>query len=170
MTNSTNETSQEPSQEHNHEHSQEHSQEPNQEPKSPSNTVIKGILSGFWETGTEGVLWSLEEEPFKGYEGLHILENGDHLTVYKPDGSVLWQGIIDYEYESGYEKYPLNPQYGQQAVFGMWVHGCQKGFAIEDWAHMFFGPLVIEKRYQESLKAELRKKAAPNLTTKGSNT
>ena len=119
--------------------------------------VITGLLEGFWETGTEGVLWALEEEPFKGYEGLHILENGDELTVFNADGSVLWKGVIDLEYETGYRNFPLNPQYGQQAALGYWVHGCQRGFAIDDWAYMFMGPHCHEPRYPQRLKGELRK-------------
>ena len=123
--------------------------------------VFRGFLEGFWETGTEGVWWTLEEEPFKGYEGLHTLENGDELIVFNADGSVLWQGIIDLEYETGYIPYPTNPQYGQQAALGFWVHGCQRGFAIDDWAYMFFGPLLREPRYTERLRAELRKAVKP---------
>jgi hypothetical protein len=132
-----------------------HTQPQNQAPNTAP--VICGLLEGFWETGTEGVLWALEEEPFKGYDGLHILENGDELTVFNADGSVLWKGVIDLEYESGYMNFPLNPQYGQQAALGYWVHGCQRGFAIDDWAYMFMGPHCRNPRYPQRLKGELRK-------------
>jgi O-acetyl-ADP-ribose deacetylase (regulator of RNase III) len=98
-----------------------------------------GILDAFFETGTEGVLWSLEEVPFKGYEGLQVLKDGDELTVHRADGSIRWQGTVDLEYETGWERYPLNPEYGQQCVFGMWVHGNQRGMDPEDWAALFFG-------------------------------
>lgn len=125
--------------------------------QTPDAAPISGILEGFWETGTEGVLWSLCEEPPRGYDGLHILENGDQLTVFNEDGSVLWQGVIDLEYETGYRPFPQNPEYGQQAALGYWVHGCQRGFAIDDWAYMFMGPYCHNPRYPTPLKGQLVK-------------
>lgn len=125
---------------------------------------IQGYLYAFWETGSEGVHWSLMEDDqtgkvFQPYEQLHIISDGDGLTVFNPDGSVLWSGVIDLEFESGYRRFPLNPACGQQSALGYWVNGCQRGFAIDDWAYMFFGPDVAHPRYKQYLRAELRKQA-----------
>jgi O-acetyl-ADP-ribose deacetylase (regulator of RNase III) len=107
-----------------------------------------GVLYAYFETGTEGVFWSLEQVPFKGHAGLHVLEDGDELTVYRADGSIRWQGTVDLEYETGYRPYPGNPQYGQQCVFGMWVHGNQRGMDPKKWAALFFGlPDVYVRGY-----------------------
>lgn len=101
--------------------------------------VWTGVLDAFFETGTEGVLWSVLEVPSKGYESLHVLQDGDELTVYRSDGSIRWSGIVELEYETGYRSYPKNPEHGQQCVFGYWVHGNQRGMDLKVWAAMFFG-------------------------------
>lgn len=113
--------------------------------------MIKGQLEPFFETGTEGIIWSIEE-PGKGYEGLHCLKNGDFLKVYKKDTEeVLWEGMIDLEYKRCYQPYPLNPQYGQQAIFGYWIRGLQKSLDPEVWAKMFFDNLKAEFIRKEDL-------------------
>ncbi len=100
--------------------------------------MIKGELEAFWETGTEGVIWSLYDEHNKGYESLNCLKDGDYLEVYNDDGSILWEGEVKLEYKRRYRPFPLNPKYGQQEVFGMWVHGFQEDLDPEIWAKMFF--------------------------------
>jgi hypothetical protein len=100
--------------------------------------VISGELHPFFETGTEGVLWSIYEEGKESYDALHVLEDGDHLTVFDPHGETIWTGVVQLEYERRYRPYPQNPQYGQQEVFGFWVHGFQADIEPEQWAEMFF--------------------------------
>lgn len=107
---------------------------------------IKGLLEAFFETGTEGVIWSVYDEAKidadgkRSYEGLHPLKKGDILKVFADvaRSEVLWEGVVDLETERNYHPYPLNPQYGQQAVLGMWVHGLQRDLEPETWARMFF--------------------------------
>jgi hypothetical protein len=104
--------------------------------------IIHGKLDPFFETGTEGVIWSVYDESKKGYDGLFCLEDGDKLTVYGHDGvTVIWEGVVALEYKRNWHAYPLNPQYGQQAVYGYWVHGFQATLAPEVWAMMFFAGL-----------------------------
>ena len=107
------------------------------QPKSP---VIHGRLEAFWETGTEGVIWSIYEDGKTGYDGLNTVESGDLLTVFNDASKkqVLWQGEVNLEYEQNYRPYPMNPAYGQQEVLGYWVHGLQDGMPPETWARMFF--------------------------------
>jgi hypothetical protein len=61
-------------------------------------SVVFGSLDPFCETGTEGVIWSLQEYGKSGYAGLHCLEDGEHLSVYSEvrDGKVEWQGRLDF--------------------------------------------------------------------------
>ena len=102
--------------------------------------TIIGKLDAYWETGTEGVIWSVYENDKKGYDGLHCLENGDYLIVYDPVNTenIVWEGNIDLEYERNYRKFPMNPKYGQQAIAGMWVHGIQRDVEPDDWGNWFF--------------------------------
>ena len=114
---------------------------------------IKGKLEAFFETGTEGVIWSVCEDEKEGYDSLHCLKNGDNLTIFHPEnpGIVICTGEIDLEYERNYRPYPMNPQYGQQAVHGMWVHGFQRDVVPEDWGTWFFKhyPAEYTKREED---------------------
>jgi len=62
---------------------------------------IHGIVFLFSETGTEGGWWAVQGDGYLQadgvhwrYEGMQLLEEGDALTIYADDGSVLWYGII----------------------------------------------------------------------------
>lgn len=103
-------------------------------------TNIVGRLEPFFETGTEGIVWSVVEDGKSGYDSLHPVKCGDHLTIFdKQDTSaVVWDGDIQFEYKTNYESYPLNPEYGQQAVKGLWVNGLQEGVDAEQWFTWFY--------------------------------
>src|SRR3989344_3745167 len=64
------------------------------------------------------------------YEGLHILGNRDHLTIYdsQKKDQLLWSGVI------ALQQYDLFTQ----AASGMWIHADQKGIEREVWAKYFF--------------------------------
>jgi len=64
------------------------------------------------------------------YKGLHILENGDRLTIYSPENptEIVWQGIISLR------QYPLFTE----DASGYWIHADQEGIARETWAAYFF--------------------------------
>lgn len=102
----------------------------------------EGTTEAYFETGTEGIIWSVViDGKFEDRrEALRSLCKGDKLTVLGKDGMPLWEGVIDYDWRTGYEKYPLNPALGQQVALGAWVHGVQKGFKPNDWAKLFFEP------------------------------
>lgn len=72
-----------------------------------------------------------EEEigEFWGYEGLHILQNGDHLTIYHPESNQeVWSGVINLK------QYDLFTEHAS----GMWIHADQIGIEREVWAEYFF--------------------------------
>jgi hypothetical protein len=98
---------------------------------------VRGRLDAFFETGTEGVIWSVIDPRLPAYDALWTLRDGDHLTIIGRQNETLWEGTIQLEYERNWEPYPHNPQYGQQAVGGFWVHGLQVDLAPDDWAIMF---------------------------------
>ncbi len=109
---------------------------------------LAGTLEPFFETGTEGVVWSLETNGIPGYAGLCCLENGDELLIYDESGGVAWQGVVDLEYDRHYRPYPTNPQYGQQEIRGRWVHGFQRNLEPDVWASAFFSrtPAIVRPK------------------------
>lgn len=100
--------------------------------------VIHGVLEGFFETGTEGVIWIVYEDGFSGYEGIRVIEEGDTLTIFDYDQKVLFSGVIKMDRKTGWQPYPLNPKHGQPVALGMWVHWIQEGFKPDAWATFFF--------------------------------
>jgi hypothetical protein len=115
---------------------------------------MRGVCFLFSETGTEGGWWAIQEDGFVtegenegeqwSYEGLQILGEGDDLTVYGDDDSVLFHGIIHRDTKTG----SVSRRKGnavtrisrkQQVVGGMWVHWIQKGMDPETWGELFIG-------------------------------
>lgn len=79
---------------------------------------------GPWESPQEqhpDGMWS--------YEGLHILGDGDHLTIFdKQDPArVVWEGVVELR---------QHPLFTNDA-FGMWIHADQVGVNREIWADYF---------------------------------
>ena len=126
-------------------------------------TVHEGEIQYYWYD-MEGPRWILKEPEFLSQREFLILHDGDHLTVYNPDGSIRWQGVIALEYESGFVPYDDDdPTIGTQSVFDQTVHGCQRGVDLRQWAAMFMRPLETgEDRKQEFLEAKLLKPAKPD--------
>src|ERR1035437_4635359 len=114
-------------------------------------STIKGELEPFFETGTEGIIWAVYEDGKEGYNGLHILKKGDSLTIFSPENPeiVEWEGDIDLEYERNYQPYPMNPEYGQQVIDGLWVNGIQRDVVPHIWGKWFFNhyPCELEKPF-----------------------
>ena len=100
--------------------------------------TLTGQLNAFFETGTEGVVWSIIMDGVPGYDGLFCLKQGDELLVYTQEKQVAWRGTIELEFKSRWRPYPLNPKHGQQEVGGMWVNGLQKNEDPDAWAKLFF--------------------------------
>lgn len=113
--------------------------------------VATGNGMAFWETGTEGVFWSVLDrgQSDSVNSGLYTLEDGDVLTIYERDepDRVAWCGTIDFEYESHQEVAFHNPNYRAQAVFQHWVHGLQRNVDAERWATYFFDeyPMQLQR-------------------------
>lgn len=63
------------------------------------------------------------------YAGLHILKDGDHLTIYSKENSteVVWDGTIQIR------QFELFTEH----VFSMWIHADQVGVNRETWAKWF---------------------------------
>ncbi len=100
-----------------------------------SEQALTGFCEFFFETGTEGSLWAFQDKKYisadvqYSYEGLHILKDGDQLTVYNPKDKtkVVWSGTISLK------RYPVFTQ----SVFNQWIHSDQQGVSREQWAEWF---------------------------------
>lgn len=103
---------------------------------------IEGVLYDYFETGAEGVMWSLMDDENLGREGLHFIEAGDHLTICDPLGHEKWSGTIRCDRRAGWRPYPANPEHGQPAALGCWIHWTQRGFTPDQWARFFVQPDV----------------------------
>jgi hypothetical protein len=91
--------------------------------------------------------WAIQINGTDGYTGLRVLENGDRLTVYTGWGAVLWQGVVDLEYQSGFIQYPGLPVgAGFQRIWDQTFTGCQRGVPLGQWAAMFMGPQAVPRR------------------------
>ncbi len=63
------------------------------------------------------------------YEGLHILQNGDQLTIYHPDNKKeVWSGLINLKQHGLFTEH----------ASGFWIHADQKGIERDVWAEYFF--------------------------------
>jgi len=113
-----------------------------------------GTLFGWWETGTEGAIWALDEDGKTGYEAMQVIDEGDQLKIYDENGKVLFDGIIEPDKQIGWTEYPLNPGHGQPLALGFWIHWTQKGWQPDDWAALF----LREEFGKTPLRGELVKK------------
>lgn len=110
--------------------------------------TISGTLFGYFETGVEGILWALQRDGVSGYEGLVVLERGDHLRIYDADKKVVFDGIINPNTDIGVHRRP-NTTISQPVALGRWIHWTQDGFEPDVWANYF-----ISKRYTGLLQRD----------------
>jgi len=120
--------------------------------EAPRSPVIRGELVDYFETGTEGVVWSVSDDDDQGYSGLHVIKEGDHLTILDRLGHELWRGVIRFDRKIGWQRYSGSRTLGQPSALGHWIHWTQRGFKADDWAKFFIRPDY------DRLKALLRKR------------
>ena len=110
--------------------------------KDQEGKPIHGVLLLHSETGTEGGYWAFQDKRFItpakpgeghdqwSYQGLHILEDGDKLTIYSDEkkSSILWEGVIQLKSLGLFN----------ESAFGWWIHSDQKEIDRKTWAKWFF--------------------------------
>lgn len=114
---------------------------------SVKETELTGWISDYWEQGMEGLFYRVfqdekfAESRFAGWqpEGMHILGEGHHLTIFDEEQKILWSGTIKtrrYGLLNLCKLYPSNPLWTPENV------------SLEDWNKWF--------RHQPPLEAALR--------------
>ncbi len=99
---------------------------------------LLGICHFFFETGTEGGHWAFQDKKHTqvidgeerwSYAGLHILEDGDELTIYDKNDhkKIIWSGIIHLKF------YPVFTE----SAYNFWIHSDQFGVERNVWAKWF---------------------------------
>jgi hypothetical protein len=111
-----------------------------------------GRLDFLAETDLEGAVWILQEEGKTDYDGIHLIEAGDHLTVYDDNGAVVFDGEIAPDREIGKAERPGSRGFYQPATSSFWIHWTQKDWQPDDWADLF------TRDKDKRLRAELIKK------------
>lgn len=87
----------------------------------------EGYLFAYWEQGWEGQI-----VPALSVEGLDRpfpLANGQHLTIYAEDGSVLWSGTLRFVKRRWWEQHKLS--------YEIWANEKPAGVSYARWMEWF---------------------------------
>lgn len=88
----------------------------------------EGILFGWFETGTEGIVWALQEFKHVGehwsYEGLVPLKSTDLLFVMDQDQKKVWTGVVMLD--------------NTRTAHGYHIWGIPKGWDSKEWMKLMF--------------------------------
>lgn len=103
----------------------------------PTLQIFEGQVFGWFETGLEGVVWALQTFETQNYDGLIVVEKGDHLILRSQAGEVLFDGIIDPDYEIGTQSRFPGDTSGQSIALGHWIHWTQRSWLPDNWASFF---------------------------------
>jgi hypothetical protein len=95
---------------------------------------IFGTLDHYFETGTEGSYYSLDDISKTGYDALNTLKNGDYLQIIENE-IVIWQGEIAENKTINLAQTAYS--YQRQVVNGLIVQWIQDGINPELW-HSYF--------------------------------
>ena len=114
-------------------------------------TIIKGCIDYLAEAGPGGLVWVLDDgRENQGYDGIFLIEEGDHLTVFDKNNKKIFDDKIVCGRETRKIPIPTDPKFKQQAALGYGVRWIQEGWEPDDWAGLF----VRDKKF----RAELTKK------------
>lgn len=125
-----------------------------------SEVVVNGYLTDYFETGTEGTYWAIQDENYinkdspypYSHKGRHLIENKNHLTIYYPDGGIIcWEGVIrleglhyfkhsfKFKLLNYFDIYIKKHQTGieQLNLGGLWVHSLPLNVDLALWFKIF---------------------------------
>lgn len=113
-----------------------------------SASEMHGVLFFWSETGTEGGYWAFQEDPEQfgwSYDRLHVLEDGDRLTIFDKDNpeQIVWEGEISLI---------IHPTFNEH-VFGLRIHSDQRDIDRETWAKRFIEehPATLVEKHEAAV-------------------
>lgn len=98
--------------------------------------IIEGLLEDWFETGLEGTVWVIQKNGEPGFNGLQIIEGGDHLKITSPNGDIVFDGVIEPDTTVGDDGKRIGRN--QPTSCGRWIHWYQRGFDPDTWGNFFF--------------------------------
>lgn len=128
-----------------------------------SRKKITGLLDSY--LGPEGMEWVFYNENGIGPAVTDVvlpIEPGDHLKIFGEDDSIVFDGVIVPDKETGKIPHPHNPNNIQQYALGWWVYWIQEGWKPDDWSSLFIRDIVKDGQIvgkKPLLRAELIKKS-----------
>ena len=113
---------------------------------------ISGRLEPFFETGADGIIWSVQNPKLPGYEGLNPIQDGDALNIIAENGKCIWSSVVIPDKETGWILYPWGDELaGQQSIDGNWVRWTQRDMDPHKWLSMFENRLRVNL-YSNNIK------------------
>lgn len=89
--------------------------------------ALQGEIVAYWEQGWEGRI----EFAFQSSDAeLTFLKNGDRLTIFSPEGVILWTGTIHLVPRRCWDRHQL--------TVSIWSDRKQKGVAYGQWMDWFW--------------------------------
>lgn len=102
---------------------------------------LEGLIFIWAEIIIDGGYWAFQDKKYIyppnsdypsyerwSYKGLHVLENGDRLTIYsKTSDEVFWTGEIKFKPQPFFKK----------SMCDFWIHNTPEGVELEKWIKWF---------------------------------
>lgn len=131
--------------------------------------TYKGKTNSYFETGMEGVRWSVEtDEPDESliHNCIYFIKEGDYVTITTEKGEKLFDDVIVFDKLSCKHNYP-NGVGSQQVAGGLYTHWIQHGFSGDEWFKIFQNnEIVVVSGYDNSKRIDEIKNTVPTYISK----
>lgn len=112
--------------------------------------LSSGIIKPFWEQGMEGrfdfvFVPDIEPELVNGGRG-HFLSSGDYLRIFGHDGTILWEGQLQFV-PSRINHLLFQDRHNLKS--SVWSTLKQKGVSYADWVGWFWSEPRLKAQYLE---------------------
>ncbi|MBU1916117.1 hypothetical protein KKC47_03250 [Patescibacteria group bacterium] len=99
-------------------------------------STLIGTLT-YWFDSSGILLWLFIEDNPNGLENIHLLCDGDHLTVFDEQDEILFCDYIETDTTVGAFIDATGKSIGSPYALGFKVKWIQRGWQAHDWARLF---------------------------------